>query len=86
MLKVFEAFAGYGSQRLALKNANIPHKIVGISEIDGDVLLSYAAIHENLLEERNIELLISDEQMRSFFRKKSMSHSIIRRLKIKQRI
>ena len=66
MLKVFEAFAGYGSQRLALKNTNIPHEIVGISEIDGDVLLSYAAIHENLLEERKKELSISDEQMRNF--------------------
>ena len=69
MLKVFEAFAGYGSQRLALKNANIPHEIVGISEIDGDVLLSYAAIHENLLEERKKELLISDEQMLNFLEK-----------------
>ena len=35
MIKVFEAFAGYGSQRMALKNLNIPHEIVGISEIDG---------------------------------------------------
>ena len=49
MLKVFEAFAGYGSQRMALKRCNIPHEIVGISEIEGDVILSYASIHENLL-------------------------------------
>lgn len=26
MLKVFEAFAGYGSQRMALKRCNIPHE------------------------------------------------------------
>ena len=30
MLKVFEAFAGYGSQSLALKRAGIPHKVVAI--------------------------------------------------------
>ena len=48
MIRVFEAFAGYGSQRMALKNAQIPHEVVGISEIDGDVILSYAAIHEKL--------------------------------------
>lgn len=35
MLRVFEAFAGYGSQRMALRNLNIPHKVVGISEIEG---------------------------------------------------
>lgn len=52
MLKVFEAFAGYGSQRMALRNLNIPHEVVGISEIEGDVLLSYAAIHSDFLNLR----------------------------------
>ncbi|MFK4380170.1 DNA (cytosine-5)-methyltransferase 1 [Bacillus sp. RC218] len=66
MLKVFEAFAGYGSQRLALKKLKIPHKVVGISEIEGDVLLSYAAIHENLLEKRDIDLTISDDEMQEY--------------------
>ncbi len=53
MLKVFEAFAGYGSQRMALRNLEIPHEVVGISEIEGDVLLSYAAIHSDFLKMRN---------------------------------
>ena len=69
MLKVFEAFAGYGSQRMALKKCGIPHQIVGISEIDGDVLLSYAAIHENLLKEREKDINISPEEMRAFLNK-----------------
>ena len=30
-LRVFEAFAGYGSQRMALRNIGIPFEIVGIS-------------------------------------------------------
>ncbi|WP_428817671.1 DNA cytosine methyltransferase [Clostridium butyricum] len=54
MLKVFEAFAGYGSQRMALRNIAIPFEVVGISEIEGDVLLSYAAIHTDFLKKREL--------------------------------
>lgn len=68
MLKVFEAFAGYGSQRMALKRCNIPHEIVGISEIDGDVILSYAAIHENLLVLRKKSIYPSDDKMRNYLK------------------
>lgn len=52
MIKVFEAFAGYGSQRMALRNIGIEFEVVGISEIEGDVLQSYAAIHSDFLELR----------------------------------
>lgn len=52
MLKVFESFAGYGSQRMALRNIGIDSEVVGISEIDGDVILSYAAIHSDFLKKR----------------------------------
>ena len=51
-LRVFEAFAGYGSQRMALRNIGIPFEIVGISEIEGEVIRSYAAIHTDFLEKR----------------------------------
>ena len=51
MLKVFEAFAGYGSQRMALRNLGIPHEVVGISEIVEDAILAYAAIHTDLLSD-----------------------------------
>lgn len=52
MIKVFEAFAGYGSQRMALRNIGVEFEVVGISEIEGDVLQSYAAIHSDFLELR----------------------------------
>ena len=45
MLKVFEAFAGYGSQHLALKRLNADFEIVGISEIDAYALKAYEALH-----------------------------------------
>lgn len=34
MIKVNELFAGIGAFRKALQRLNIPHEIVGISEID----------------------------------------------------
>lgn len=66
MIKVFEAFAGYGSQRTALKNLSIEHEVVGISEIDGDAILSYAAIHDNLSKEVESDYNLSDEYMRTY--------------------
>ena len=45
MLKVIEAFAGVGSQRMALRNLGIEHGVVGIFEIDKFALKSYEAIH-----------------------------------------
>ena len=48
MLKVFEAFAGYGSQSLALKYEDIPHEVVGVSEIDKWAIKAYNALHDNV--------------------------------------
>lgn len=45
MLKVFEAFAGVGSQRMALRNLGIEHEVVAIAEIDKFAIKSYEAIH-----------------------------------------
>ena len=44
-LLVNELFAGIGAQERALCNLEIPHKIVGISEIDKWCVKSYTAIH-----------------------------------------
>lgn len=63
MLRVFEAFAGYGSQRMALRNLGIPHVVVGISEIVEDALLSYAAIHTDFLEKRKNIASVDNETM-----------------------
>ena len=63
MLRVFEAFAGYGSQRMALRNLGVPYEVVGISEIVEDALLSYAAIHTDFLEKRKNNFTISREEM-----------------------
>lgn len=45
MLKVFEAFAGIGTQRMALRNLGIEHEVVAIAEIDKFAIKSYEVIH-----------------------------------------
>lgn len=44
-LKVFESFAGYASQAMALRNAGIKYRSVGISEIDKYAIIAYDAVH-----------------------------------------
>ena len=44
-LRVFEAFSGYGSQSMAIRNLGIKYEVVGISEIDKYAIASYEAIH-----------------------------------------
>ena len=44
MITVNELFSGIGAFRKALQRLNIPHKIVGISEIDKYAIKSYEAI------------------------------------------
>ncbi len=69
-IRVFEAFSGVGSQRMALRNLGIDHEVVAISDVDEFTVKSYAAIHDSdetvsevteeemqeYLEERNIPL------------------------------
>ena len=45
MIKVFESFAGIGTQAMALKRANIDYEVIGISEIDKYAINSYESIH-----------------------------------------
>ena len=44
-IKVFEAFAGYGSQSIALRNIGVDYEVVAISEIDKYAIQAYEAIH-----------------------------------------
>ena len=48
-LRVFEAFAGYGSQSIALRNLGVDYEVVAISEIDKYALKVYEAIHGSTL-------------------------------------
>ena len=47
-IRVFEAFAGYGGASFSLKRANIPHIVVGFSEIDKYASELYLANHGDI--------------------------------------
>ena len=42
---MFEAFAGYGSQSMALRRLGIDYEVIGISEIDKYAIQAYMAVH-----------------------------------------
>lgn len=44
-IRVFEAFSGYGSQSMALRNIGVEYEVVAISEIDKYALKAYESIH-----------------------------------------
>lgn len=54
MIKVFEAFAGIGTQAMALKKADVDFEVVGMSEIDKYAINSYKAIHGEVENYGNI--------------------------------
>lgn len=64
-LRVFEAFAGVGTQRMALERLGIKHEVVGIAEVDEFAINSYAAIHEEVEEVVDV----SEDEMRDYLRK-----------------
>lgn len=61
MLNVFEAFAGVGTQRMALERLGIRHEVVGIAEIDKFAIKSYMAIHGNTKNYGDISKIDMDD-------------------------
>lgn len=61
MLRVFEAFSGYGSQSLALKRLNIEHEVVCISEIDKYAIQGYTALHGEVLNLGDISKINTED-------------------------
>lgn len=53
-LRVFEAFAGYGSQSIALRNIGVDYEVVAISEINKYSITAYKAIHGDVLNLEDI--------------------------------
>lgn len=67
VLKVFEAFSGVGSQRMALRNLGVDYEVVATSEVDDFAVKSYAAIHDNnkVVPEETVENMESYLQKRN---------------------
>ena len=60
-LKVFEAFAGYGSQSMALRNIGVNYEVVAISEIDKYAIEAYELIHGKVNNLGDISKIDVDE-------------------------
>lgn len=56
-LTLFEAFAGYGSQSLALRNIGVDYQTVGISEIDKYAIQAYRTLHGDVKNYGDISLI-----------------------------
>lgn len=67
-LRVFEAFSGYGSQSIALKNIGLEHEVVAISEVDPDVIISYGAIRGDI----NQPVEMEDEKIREWLMQRNI--------------
>ena len=61
-LKLFEAFAGIGAQAKSLKNIGVDFESVGVAEVDGDAIKSYAAVHADT---SNVTIP-SEEEMQAY--------------------
>jgi len=44
-IRIFDSFCGIGALHQALKELGVPIRLVGVSEIDIDAIISYAAVH-----------------------------------------
>ena len=61
MIRIFEAFAGVGAQKMALRNIDIEHESVGIAEVNEPAILSYAVIHSDV---DSVETVSVDEMQK----------------------
>ncbi|MDK0621499.1 DNA (cytosine-5-)-methyltransferase [Clostridium perfringens] len=62
-IKLFDAFAGKGALHKSLKKLGIPIKVVGLSEIEPDAIIAYAAVHINDFKDLDFNYP-SDDEMR----------------------
>lgn len=61
-LRLFEAFSGIGAQAKALQNIGVDFESVGVAEVDGEAIKSYAAVHSDA---SNVEIP-SEEEMQEY--------------------
>ena len=60
-IRIFDAFAGIGALHQAHKELGVPTKIIALSEIDIDAIISYASIHIDNFNEIEFDYPSEDE-------------------------
>lgn len=72
-IKVFDSFCGIGALHQALKELGIPIKLVGVSEIDVDAIISYAAGHIENFKDIEFEYP-SDDEMKELLKNRNIGY------------
>ena len=72
-IKLFDSFAGIGALHQALKELGVPVKLVGMSEIDIDAIISYGAAHKYLKNDI-YETNATEEEMRDYLIKRNIGY------------
>ncbi|WP_297419410.1 DNA (cytosine-5-)-methyltransferase [Clostridium sp.] len=73
-IKLFDSFAGIGSLHQSLKELGVPVKLTGISEIDIDAIIAYAAIHIENFKDLEFEYP-SDDEMKKYLMDKNIGYN-----------
>jgi len=68
-IKLFDAFAGIGALHTAFKNIGVETEITGVSEIDPDSIIAYAAIHD--FDVKSVKLL-EEKEMKDYLIKRNI--------------
>jgi DNA (cytosine-5)-methyltransferase 1 len=72
-IKLFDSFAGIGALHQSLKELGVPVKLTGISEIDVDAIISYAAIHIDNFIKLPFEFP-SDDEMKKYLMDRNIGY------------
>lgn len=71
-IRILEFFSGVGMQRMAFDKLGVNYESVGTSEIDIPAILSYASIHDGLLESDESFEYPSKEEMLSYLSERNI--------------
>lgn len=73
-IRIFDAFAGIGALHQAHKELGVPTKIIALSEIDIDAIISYASIHIDNFDKIEFDYP-SENEMREFLIDRGIGYS-----------
>lgn len=76
-IKLFDSFAGIGALHQSLKELGVSTKLVGISEVDIDAIISYAAIHIDNFKDIPFDYP-SDDEMRKVLMDRNIGYDFKR--------
>lgn len=72
-IKLFDAFCGIGALHQSLKELGVPVRVTGISEIDVDAIISYAAIHIDNFKDLEFTYP-SDDEMKQYLMDRNIGY------------